>query len=450
MNLDARKIAAMTLCLFTTFYPSLSNAQPTGLQYEVVNSFSTLFDMSDRDPLRWAINSPDGLAWDGSGLWVSSCDSAVFAKFDVETGEVIDQFVLPDMEMADHLAWDGSYLWGVVHSMPDMPGPAEGRLIQIDTELHRIINTVEVPFRDADAMSPMGLGWDGEHLWVNDPRFGDVYRIDPVSGNGSDTPFFRAPLHLGRQLYPCGISWDGHSCLWVSDLHYGTYFQITPDTGDIVSFLVPPDNPDPTRYGAFRHASVTRLPTGMTTDGERVWVVDEIEGNPLVYELAVDFPTTGRCARPVANGDACSAEGQHFCGADSMCFGMNGSEEICHPRCDVEGQECAEGQVCGTQTGAPVCIAALMNGESCELDVDPPCSDDSVCYGEEGSEECHPRCDVEGQECGDGEVCGADSGEMVCVPGPVDGCECTAAAARGRGHQLPLFDLIVRSFTTRR
>ena len=47
-------------------------------------------------------------------------------------------------------------------------------------------------------------------------------------------------------------------------------------------------NPDPTKYGKFRPDHVKQLFTGMTTDGERVWIVDEMEGNPLVYEIYED------------------------------------------------------------------------------------------------------------------------------------------------------------------
>ena len=131
----------------------------------------------------------------------------------------------------------------------------------------------------------------------------------------------------GEPIYPCGLSWDEHSCMWISDLNKGLFIQVDPTTGEAISYLDPPDNPDPAKYGAFRPSYVTKLFTGMTTDGRRVWAVDEVEGNPLVYEVAVDFPTTGPCAHPVETGEFCVPEGEPFCGRDALCVG-EADEEI--------------------------------------------------------------------------------------------------------------------------
>src|SRR3972149_9675778 len=87
-----------------------ATAQPAELSYTVVKSFSGLYAKTAPNPLDWSINSTDGLAWDGSGIWMSSCDTMPFAKLDTN-GVLLDEFMLPGMEMADHVAWDGQFLW---------------------------------------------------------------------------------------------------------------------------------------------------------------------------------------------------------------------------------------------------------------------------------------------------------------------------------------------------
>jgi len=349
---------ALTAGLAGLCLPSLATAAPYELEYEVENVFSTIYDQSGFEPLYWPINGTDGLAWDGEGVWASSCDSMLIAKFDPETGEVIDELSYPaDAHdfMMDHMAWDGQYLWGNVHSMPGDDEPYMGHLLQIDIETGEEVRRIEVPFRDADSMTPMGTAWDGQYLWTQDPRYGEYYRIDPETEEGTDEPFLSGLRYNFNAISPCGISWDGYSCLWISDLNHGYYFQVEPLTGEVVSYIDPPDNPDPAKYGQYRPPSVTKLFTGMTTDGDRVWIVDEIEGNPLLYQIDVDFPTTGLCAHPVDDGESCEPDGEPFCFDSSFCMGESGAA-ACVQSCEVEGQECDAGFVCGDTDGNPVCV----------------------------------------------------------------------------------------------
>lgn len=341
---------------------------PVELEYEVVNVFSTIYEEGSGSPLYWPINGTDGLAWDGEGIWAGSCDSMLMAKFDPETGEVIDELEYPEDNhemMVDHMAWDGTHLWGNVHSMPGDPEPYMGHLIAIDTATGEVAQRIEVPFRDADSMTPMGTAWDGEFLWTQDPRSSEFYRIDPVTEEGTEEPYWENLRFKSKPIYPCGISHDAYSCMWIGDLSKGYYIQVDIESGEVVSYIDPPENPDPTKYGSFRPESVTKLFTGMTTDGDRVWIVDELEGNPLIYELDVEFPTTGACAHPVDNGEACVPDGQPFCFAGSVCAGKSGVE-TCVQRCDVEGQECADDLVCEDDSnGVPACVEASIMPEGC-------------------------------------------------------------------------------------
>lgn len=448
--------ATIAVVLVSVLFSSASLAAgPPELKYKVVKSFSPLFDRTDPNPLRWEVNSTDGLAWDGSGIWVSGCDSMVFAKLDVN-GALVDQFMLPGMEMADHLAWDGKYLWAVVHSMPNMAGPADGRMIQIDTKARKIINTVEVPFRDKKTMVPMGLGWDGKYLWSLDPANKNIYRIDPKTGAGKDKPLFKNPVINNSEISSCGISWDGHSCLWISDLNLGAYFQVDPKTGKIVSYLVPPNNPDPQKFGPFRPARVKKLFTGMTTDGDRVWVVDEVEGNPLVYELDVDFPKTGPCAHPVKAGETCTVGGQPFCKSDAVCHG-SGATAICRKSCDPAAKTpgCKTGEACWRKGSAGVCLPATGGafGETCVKNGD--CQSD-LCAPTKAGAICSQTCKAGGASCPTDYACEAGVAQSYCAPGakkvdpPATGGGCSLGSSPASAFPLGAWAVFLLLFAFRR
>jgi hypothetical protein len=400
-----------------TLLPAVATAKgATELKYKVVKSFSSLVERKGTNVLKWEVNSTDGLAWDGSGLWMSGCDTMLFAKVDTN-GKLIDKFMLPGMVMADHLAWDGKYLWANLHSMPGDSGPPDGRLIQIDTKARKIIKTIEVPFRDAATMTPMGMAFDGTYLWSNDPKNGSFYRIDPKTGAGKDKPYWDSLTINGKKIGPCGISWDGHRCLWISDLNLDAFIQVDPKTGQAVSFLMGPNNPDPTKHGKFRPDHVKQLFTGMTTDGKgRVWIVDELEGNPLVYEIDVDWPTTGPCAHPVDDGQACKSGGEPYCYNTSVCHD-DGGKQLCRTKCDRKKPSCSKGQVCWvTAKDGEVCLPKTTGGFAKTCTGNDACQS-GLCVSAEGQTDkiCSESCTGD-SDCAKDYVCGSSGGKAVCVP----------------------------------
>jgi hypothetical protein len=421
--------------------PSTIKAQSlTQLKYKVVGSFSTIYNKQGTSALQWEINGPDGLAWDGSGIWVTSCETVTLAKFST-TGKIIESFRVPmsdgRMNMTDHLIWDGTYIWGVVHSMPRDPGPDDGRIIAIDTKNQKVVKTISLPFRDKRTMTPMGLAYDGKHFWTNDATNKVYYRIDAETGAGKNSPYMGPFVVQGRTVTPCGISWDEHACLWISDLGFGAYFQVDPKTKQIVSFLSPPDNPDPTKYGSFRPSSVKKLFTGMTSDGtSHVWVVDELEGNPLMYELDVQFPTTGPCAHPVATGKTCVPGGQPYCGKDDICWGdTSATSKTCHRTCTRASANCPAGSTCWTRPGTgDVCLPGRTDGgfkATCKTDGD---CQSAVCSGSSAespgfcTEACTPGA---ANACAEGYACQQSGGRNLCLLAAEEG-GCTV------GRQKPV------------
>ncbi len=208
--------------------------------------------------------SPDGIATDGEVLYVSDCASSVIKIISPEDGSVIGQKTVSGHRL-DHLAWDGSRMW-----INDHDGMSV--ILQVDLAgKPQVVQKFSMPFANV-----MGVAWDGERVWTMDAGGLGVYTMDPSTGE--TTYRFRTP---GGN--PCGIGWDGR-CVWIGDLSTRRYYQIDPDTGDVqVSFVIP--------------GGPTALPTGIMWDGGHFWVVDEYPYAPKIYQIEVELPESGPCAK---------------------------------------------------------------------------------------------------------------------------------------------------------
>lgn len=80
---------------------------------------------------------------------------------------------------------------------------------------------------EAPCKYPSGLASDGEHLYVLDWRYGDIYRVDPQSGAAVDQ--WDAPT-----LRPAGIACHRGS-LFISDNRSGRVFELDPKSGIVVN-----------------------------------------------------------------------------------------------------------------------------------------------------------------------------------------------------------------------
>jgi glutamine cyclotransferase len=102
---------------------------------------------------------------------------------------------------------------------------------------------------------PVGLEWDGTHLWL--ACFGagigeksELYRLNAVTLQAD--LFHRLPVYWVEDL-----AWDGH-LLWSCDWIFGLGFAIDPATGDTLHTYRPPG----------------RNPVGQAWDGQYLWVSD--------------------------------------------------------------------------------------------------------------------------------------------------------------------------------
>ena len=164
------------------------------------------------DSLTVQVERPEGLAWDGSNLWVSKEEpknvdwGLTFYKLS-STGSVLDSFWVT---VSGGHPTDGSYFW-IEYSNPEAT-----YFFRVDPSTRNATYIF-----NSSMLYLMGLAWDGSNLWVSDYfSTKKIYKLDQ-SGNVLDTIDERAEL----------LAW-GNSYLWV--YLDGTIKKIEPNTGAVV------------------------------------------------------------------------------------------------------------------------------------------------------------------------------------------------------------------------
>ncbi|WP_169709389.1 hypothetical protein [Deferrisoma camini] len=162
---------------------------------------------------------PVGMASDGvSDLWILDDDGTVF-RVDVH-GNVQECFRLSGLDgIPRGLAYDpdtagGPYLW---------VGTASGWLYRLTTtgqQLEALDLTAQgVQWAD-------GLAWDGSHVWVSDPGQDAIFRIDPQTGQVTQTLDYAAyDPSFG------GLGWDAASGK-IAAATGQEVFLLDPDTAE--------------------------------------------------------------------------------------------------------------------------------------------------------------------------------------------------------------------------
>jgi cardiolipin synthase len=183
---------------------------------------------------------PNGLAWDGSFLWMSSYmrEGGIY-KLDPLDGSVLS-VCTPSVAQYDGyggLTFDGTNLW-----QADSYG---GEIYKLRTLDCSVISSIPSPDR-----YPSDLAWDGKHLWVCGYPSQRMYKLD--SSDGSIVAEFDIPRGVG-QAQTAGLAHDG-AYLWLSGA--SEIFKIDPSNGQVVSSIP---------------ASVSR-PDSLAWDGQYMWI----------------------------------------------------------------------------------------------------------------------------------------------------------------------------------
>ena len=140
---------------------------------------------------------PDGVAYDGSRIWVASFNTSTVTRIDASTMNVTGTVQLPANSGPIGVAYDGTNVWVANFN--------SNSVSRIDPDSATVTATVQLPANSG----PTGVATDGANVWVTDHNTDRVSRIDPANANVSATvspaarhrtagPRVRRREHLGR------------------------------------------------------------------------------------------------------------------------------------------------------------------------------------------------------------------------------------------------------------
>jgi hypothetical protein len=267
--------------LFPCFSVSPQRGDPyTDFSFDASCSSDTAFDTSDLE-VRWdwendglydtafSKNKMESHQYPSSGIkhvkmQVRNPDGVIRTR---EGRVSVDLFILSSFNAPGPapvgLAWDGSHLW--------FSDTRDDRIYKLTTS-GSVVTSFPSPCGD-----PLDLAWDGEFLWVvdawgYDDKGNEIYKVD-TSGNVVTS--FSVPTDIST-----GLTWDGHF-LWGTDGTNGRIAKIDPESGEVVlSFASPGFDP-----------------RGLAWDGQYLWVADFT--NQEIYQIDVNgsvlntFPSPG-------------------------------------------------------------------------------------------------------------------------------------------------------------
>lgn len=222
---------------------------------------------------------PEGMASDGTHLWVADFQTGLIYRMDTATKTVIASYDAPGPD-PEGLAWDGTHLWHC-----DWDTRMIYRLAVSDTAL-----TVEREFpapmlQDPGGQTrqprPIGLAWDGSALWLTTWRPFYLLRIDPASGavlrsRPFNDPF---PLYPTRGEAPEDLAWDG-THLWITDWYTREIHRLDPDSLVVTKTI---SSGGPRSVGlTFHFGDLWNGDTGLFSDTPALYRLDANAPSPVL------------------------------------------------------------------------------------------------------------------------------------------------------------------------
>lgn len=197
---------------------------------------------------------PQGVVLVKDYLWIIDSKSRSLLKIDAKSKGIVDS--LKTVVTAPRgLAWDGKNFWCADNKTK--------MVHQIDPLSGKIIRSVKVPIYGKQESALLeAAAWDGKYLWVayNAGYSSRIHRVNVKTGEVIQSIF--------ADCLPRGLATDG-KYLWVATYNLGKY------PGSIRRFTIM-DDPDKMSASRIFICKISgKEPTGITFDGEYLWVVDK-------------------------------------------------------------------------------------------------------------------------------------------------------------------------------
>jgi YVTN family beta-propeller protein len=230
-------------------------ALPNGVAFDGTNIWVTNFgsdNVTKINPTTGATISthptgtdPNDVAFDGTNIWVTNDGSANVTKINATTGATTTH---PSGSGPRGIAFDGTNIW--------VTNTGSNNVTKINPTTGATISTTNV------GTNPRGIAFDGTNIWIANNGSANVSKINPADGATISTH----PTGTG----PNGIAFDGTN-IWITNFASNNVTKINPTTGATIST-------HPT--GSF--------PTGIAFDGTNIWIANN--GSANVSKIN---PTTG-------------------------------------------------------------------------------------------------------------------------------------------------------------
>jgi YVTN family beta-propeller protein len=188
---------------------------------------------------------PQGLASDGTDIWVANTGSNSVTRLDAATGAAVGTYAVGVEPVG--VAFDKTSIW--------VTNYVSNSVTKLDAATGALVGTYAV------GTGPGGVVFDGTNIWVADFVSNSVTKLDATTGVVVGT------YRVG--VGPVGVAFDGTS-IWVTNWHSHTVTRLAAATGGLV--------------GTY---PVGTDPVGVAFDGTSIWVANS--GSNTVMKLA----TTG-------------------------------------------------------------------------------------------------------------------------------------------------------------
>jgi hypothetical protein len=243
----------------TGWLQTAAGSPGVGRMGEAIHSFAPAITSGEVN------NAPLGMTWvNGELFQVENRTGAnnLIWRLDPQTGAVLGS-ITPAFDVRD-IAFDGTNLWGM----------------SSDTIYHFATDGTLLHTFDAPGDVPIGLTWDGSHLWVLEsatqggPAWTTIYKLDVNDLSGPALPVVQSIA--GPNLVSWAATFDGQH-LWISAQadtganNQPRLYQVDRGTGQILQTVTAPvfshysASPDVVIYGNIR---------GMAFDGHALWYTD--------------------------------------------------------------------------------------------------------------------------------------------------------------------------------
>jgi YVTN family beta-propeller protein len=220
---------------------------PEGVAFDGTNIWVTNFgsdNVTRINPATGAVvatiavgDGPVGVAFDGTNIWVTNEGSGNVTRINAATGAVVATIAVGDAPVG--VAFDGTNIW-VAN--------------QISNNVTRINPATGAVATIAVGTNPVGVAFDGTNIWVTNQSSNNVTRINAATGAVG------APIPVGTN--PRGVAFDGTN-IWVANLSSDTVTRINPATGTVVGAPI----------------AVGDAPNGVAFDGTNIWVTNFSSNN---------------------------------------------------------------------------------------------------------------------------------------------------------------------------